>query len=79
MFFIPCKKEGKDKESIQSSTTPDTHVVLRLMKTDNTGNFSAQFIKILSHYKKRGLNINLLQKKHAWWSTHSWLVAFLSS
>ena len=29
--------------------------------------------------KKIGLNINLLQKKQAWWSIHSWLVAFHSS
>ena len=38
--------------------------------------FLAQCIKIISHYKKVGYNINVLL---AWWSTKSWLAALLSS
>ena len=33
----------------------------KLKKIVGSNNFSAQFIKIISHYKKFGYNINLLQ------------------
>ena len=33
-----------------------------LKKTVGSNNFSAQFIKIISHYKKIGYNINVLQQ-----------------
>ena len=32
------------------------------MKIVGSNNFSAQFIKIMSHYKKIGYNINVLQQ-----------------
>ena len=34
----------------------------KLKKIVGTNNFSAQFIKIISHYKKIGYNINVLQQ-----------------
>ena len=36
--------------------------VLKLKKIVGSNNFSAQFIKIISHYKKIGYNINVLQQ-----------------
>ena len=37
-------------------------LVYRLKKIVGSNNFSAQFIKIISHYKKIGYNINVLQQ-----------------
>ena len=34
----------------------------KLKKIVGSNNFSAQFIKIISHYKKVGYNINVLQQ-----------------
>ena len=34
----------------------------KLKKIVDSNNFSAQFIKIISHYKKFGFNINVLQQ-----------------
>ena len=34
----------------------------KLKKIVGSNNFSAQFIKIISHYKKIGYNINVLQQ-----------------
>ena len=45
-------------------------LVYKLKKIVGSNNFSAQFIKIISHYKKIGYNINVLQQT-AWWSTQS--------
>ena len=36
--------------------------VYKLKKIVGSNNFSAQFIKIISHYKKIGYNINVLQQ-----------------
>ena len=36
--------------------------VYKLKKIVGSNNFSAQFIKIISHYKKVGYNINVLQQ-----------------
>ena len=36
-------------------------LVYKLKKIVGSNNFSAQFVKIISHYKKVGLNINVLQ------------------
>ena len=36
--------------------------VFKLKKIVGSNNFSAQFIKIISHYKKIGYNINVLQQ-----------------
>ena len=37
-------------------------LVYKLTKIVGSNNFSAQFIKIISHYKKIGYNINVLQQ-----------------
>ena len=37
-------------------------LVYKLMKIVGSNNFSAQFIKIISHYIKIGYNINVLQQ-----------------
>ena len=37
-------------------------LVYKLKKIVGSNNFSAQFIKIISHYKKIGFNINVLQQ-----------------
>ena len=37
-------------------------LVYKLNKIVGSNNFSAQFIKIISHYKKSGYNINVLQQ-----------------
>ena len=54
-------------------------LVYKLKKIVGSNNFSAQFIKIISHYKKIGYNINVLHRLHAWWSTQSRLATMLSS
>ena len=37
-------------------------LVYKLKKIDGSNNFSVQFIKIISHYKKIGRNINVVQQ-----------------
>ena len=54
-------------------------LVYKLQKIVGSNNISAQFIKIISHYKKIGYNINLLQQTATWWSTQSQLATLLSS
>ena len=48
----------------QGLSEPDFfgNLVYKLKKIVGSNNFSAQFIKIISHYKKIGYNINLLQQ-----------------
>ena len=38
------------------------YLVYKLKKIVGSNNFSAQFIKIISHYKNIGYNINVLQQ-----------------
>ena len=38
------------------------HLVYKLKKVVGSNNFSAQYIKMISHYKKIGCNINVLQQ-----------------
>ena len=38
------------------------YMVYKLKKIVGSNNFSTQFIKIISHYKKIGYNINVLQQ-----------------
>ena len=47
----------------QGLSEPEFHgdLVYKLKKSVGSNNFSAQFIKIISHYKKIGYNINVLQ------------------
>ena len=48
----------------QELSEPDFYgdLVYKLKKIVGSNNFSAQFIKIISHYKKIGYNINVLQQ-----------------
>ena len=48
----------------KSKDKPDFYgdLVYKLKKIVGSNNFSAQFIKIISHYKKIGYNINVLQQ-----------------
>ena len=52
----------------QGLSEPDFYgdLVYKLKKIVGSNNFSAQFIKIISHYKKIGYNINLCNRLHAW-------------
>ena len=47
-----------------NNSEPDFYgdLVYKLKKIVGSNNFSAQFIKIISHYKKIGYNINVLQQ-----------------
>ena len=55
-------------------------LVYKLKKIVGSDNFTVQFIKTISHYKKR-LAITLIYcyRLYAWWSTQSWLTTLLSS
>ena len=48
---------AKDSCNLNSKVT-----VYKLKRIVGSNNFSAQFIKIISHYKKIGYNINVLQQ-----------------
>ena len=63
---------------MQTSHTADKHTELfgLIVGSDI---FSVQFIKIISHYKKIGYNINVLQQTASWWSTQSRLATLLCS
>ena len=55
-------------------------LVYKLKKIVGSNNFSAQFIKIISHYKKIGyITLMHCRRLHAWWSTQSRLATLLSS
>ena len=55
-------------------------LVYKLKKIVGSNNLSAQFIKIISHYKKRlAITLMYCSRLHAWWSTHSRLVTLLYS
>ena len=49
---------------VKGLSEPDFYgdLVYKLKKIVGSNNFSAQFIKIISHYKKIGYNINVLQQ-----------------
>ena len=59
-MIIFCKKSLLR----QGLSEPDFYgdLVYKLKKIVGSNNFSAQFIKIISHYKKIGYNINVLQQ-----------------
>ena len=65
----------------QGFSEPDFYgdLVYKLKKIVGSNNFSAQFIKIISHYNKIGYNINVLQQTACLWSTQSRLATLLSS
>ena len=65
----------------QGLSEPDFYgdLVYKLKKIVGSNNFSAQFIKIISHYKKIGYNINVLQQTACLVVTQSRLATLLSS
>ena len=65
----------------QGLSEPDFYgdLVYKLKKIVGSNNFSAQFIKIISHCKNIGYNIMYCYRLHAWWSTQSRLATLLSS
>ena len=54
-------------------------LVYKLKKIVGSNNFSAQFIKIISHYKILALTLMYCSRLHPWWSTKSRLATLLSS
>ena len=54
-------------------------LVYKLKKIVGSNNFTAQFIKIVSHKKKMAITLMYCNRLHAWWSTQSWLATLLSS
>ena len=55
---------GLNSRLLQELSEPELYgeLVYKLKKIVGSDNFSAQFIKIISHYKKIGYNINVLQQ-----------------
>ena len=54
-------------------------LVFKLKKSVGSNDFSKQFIKIISHYKKIGHNIDVLQQTSRLVVNQSWLATLLSS
>ena len=54
-------------------------LVYKLKKIVGSNNFSAQFIKMISHFKKIGYNINVLQQTAYLVSTQSRFATLISS
>ena len=54
-------------------------LVYKLKKIVSSNNFSAQFFKIISHYKRLAITLKYCTRLYAWWSTQSWLATLLSS
>ena len=53
--------------------------VYKLKKIVDSNKFSAQLVKIISHYKRLAITLMYCSRLHAWWSTQSWLTTLLSS
>ena len=54
-------------------------LVYKLKKVVGSNNFSAQFIKMISHYNRLAISLMFCNRLHAWWSTQSRLASLLSS
>ena len=65
----------------QGLSEPDFYddLVYKLKKIVGYNNFSAQFIKIISRYKKIGYTLMYCNRLHAWWSTQSRMATLFSS
>ena len=65
----------------QGLSEPDFYgdLVYKLKKLVDSDNFSAPFIKIISHYKNIGIILMYCNRLHSWWSTQSLLATLLSS
>ena len=55
------------------------YLVYELRKIVGSNNFSAQFIKIISDYKKMAITLMYRNRLHAWCKTQSRLATMLSS
>ena len=53
--------------------------VYKLKKIVGSNSFTAEFIKINSHYKKMAITLMYCNRLHAWWSNQSRLATWLSS
>ena len=53
---LPCAKDFRNLSHMV------TKCIIRLKKIVGSCNFSAHFIKMISHYKNIGYNINVLQQ-----------------
>ena len=54
-------------------------LVYKLKKIVGSHNFSGQFIKIISHYKRLAITLMYCSRLNAWWSTQSRLATLHSS
>ena len=54
-------------------------LVYKLKKIVGSNKFSAQFIKIISYYKRLVITLMYCNRLHAWLSAQSWLATLLSS
>ena len=74
-------KVGLKSLLCQGLSEPDFYVdlVYKLKKIVGSNNFSAQFIKIISHYKMIDYTLMYCNRLHAWWSTQSRLATLISS
>ena len=64
-MIIPIKSQIGFKSLLRQGLSNSEFycdLVYKLKKIVGSDNFSAQFIKIISHYKKIGYNINVLQQ-----------------
>ena len=72
-YFISLLRQGLSEPDFYGD------LVYKLKKIVGSNNFSAQFIKIISHYKKIGYNINVMQQTACLVVNPSRLATLLSS
>ena len=53
-------------------------LVYKMKKIAGSNNFTAQFIKIISHYKKLAITLMYCNRIHAWWSTPTLLSCLIA-
>ena len=78
-YDVICKFQIGLKSLLRQGLSEPEFLVYRLKKIVGSNNFSAQIIKIISHYKKMAITLMYCSSLHAWWSTQSWLATLLSS
>ena len=74
-YFVSCALRTTE------ASEPEFYgdLVYRLKKIAGSNNFSAQFIKIISHYRRLAITLMYCNRLYAWWSTQSWLATLLAS
>ena len=78
-FQIGLKSLLRQGLSFRNLNSIVTRCKYKVKKIVGSNNFSAQFIEIISHYKKDWLTLMHCSRLHAWWSTQSRLATLLSS